>query len=39
MEISGVIVGKNPDLVTVSGNGFLYYAITYPVICELLKPL
>ena len=30
-----VIVSKNPDLVTVSRNVFLYYAIIYPVICTL----
>ena len=34
-KLIGLIVGKNPDLVTVSGNVFLYYAITYPVICAL----
>jgi hypothetical protein len=27
-KLIGVIVGKNPDLVTVSGNVFLYFAIT-----------
>jgi hypothetical protein len=31
-KLIGVIVRKNPDLVTVSGNVFLYYVITYPVI-------
>jgi len=34
-KLIGVIVGKNLDLVTVSGNIFLYFAITYPVICAL----
>ena len=32
-KLIGVIVAKNTDLVTDSGSGFLYYAITYPVIC------
>ena len=31
-KLIGVIVRKNPDLVAVSRNVFLYYAITYPVI-------
>ena len=34
-KLTGVIVCKNPDVVTISGNVFLYYAITYPVICVL----
>jgi hypothetical protein len=34
-KLIGVIVGKNLDLVTFSGNVFLYYTITYPVICVL----
>jgi hypothetical protein len=29
------MLAKNTDLVTDSGSGFLYYAITYPVICAL----
>ena len=34
-KLIGVIVSKNPDLVTISGNICLYYAITYSVFCVL----